>query len=86
MKRNKKAKAKKSQKYNLFEELKETLRKQEDNFWEIAEDSKVHPSTLKNWIEEKVASPQLRTLYNVAFSLGYEVKLVRMRAKLRKVA
>lgn len=53
---------------------------------ELADDAKICTTTLNNWLNYWVICPHLRTLFNVAFVLGYDLTLVKRKVKLRKVS
>ena len=67
----------------IFEEIKEVL--QTTNIQWVARQAKVGESTLYNWLEGKTKSPRLDTIYKVADCLGFDVKLIKRKAKLATV-
>lgn len=47
----------------------------------LAEDAGVSITTLYKWQGDPPMSPQLRTFFNVATAMGYELRLVKVRGK-----
>lgn len=52
----------------------------------LAAEAGISPSTIRNWLNGRTLSPRLNTLLAVADALGYDLRLVRRRARLRRAA
>lgn len=68
----------------VFNDLKKELKRWDiDN---VSDAAGYHRSTLYNWLNGKTKNPFIHTVIDVAKVIGFEVRLVRTRAHLKRVA
>lgn len=52
----------------------------------LAIGAEINVGTLYNWLNGTVVCPHLRTLFNVAWCLGYEITLQKRKVSLKQAA